>query len=807
MSPAARLLRFALLVCIALAVPLSAAASPTAGSVSGRITTADGTPIVRAVVTLQGRTSEDQRADARGRFSIDGLPPGMYALSAIAGGYAALAPRPIEVRAGATTSIALTLIRSASSLTTIGTVSTAGTPAISTSSVPTQIFNTQEYAARGFTRIGDVLQDALSATVIRQGSSSLAAPQSVALRGPDPTETLVDIDGHEVNNGNSGDFDLSLLDPATFESVQVVYGIAPSALIAPSTIGGAINVRTLEPTATAHGLLRASAGSFNSFGETLQATGTANRLGYALAVHRTTTANDVSHATLTDSSGAASVVGSSVDAGTALAKLRYGFGTSGEGYAEVTFRDQSSRRDVSAALSSIVPRGQAPTGPAGPVDQRRQRQIFTDPGSAAPFAFDSFAGSMLLDRSVGYGVDLHVPLGPRSGDGGARTTALFRHLTSLSAQSVRGPAAGISSAYSNDRDRLWDDTLEIDQRLANATLALKFRLRSERLDIDGPAGPRALGGLAQTQRSAALRFAYDPTPHVHYTAAAYYSSFSTFGQSFDPRLGIVWTPTAATAFRASAGTTFQAPQLTELYVPSTLPQPDANGHINIGNANLTADRASEYDVGFEHLLGGRAHRTHVAADVYRTNLRAPSQRYLPAATCRPGAPDRSCASFPINIGNAVYTGAEFHVDEPLDSRTVVRLAYGVNSTYPKNVPPQVQTGTIVAREQFLGVALHKMTLAVEHRVRRGISYNAALLCEGRYNELNQAPFATLRAGLNWVFENFDIGLQATNITGVYDGKFTRTGAGVPYGGSAGAIATDAYPLQGPAVTVSVTRRF
>ena len=59
-----------------------------------------------------------------------------------------------------------------------------------------------------------------------------------------------------MNNGNTGDFDLSLLDPAALQAVQVVYGIAPSSLIGPNTIGGGINILTLEPTIAPHSLLR-----------------------------------------------------------------------------------------------------------------------------------------------------------------------------------------------------------------------------------------------------------------------------------------------------------------------------------------------------------------------------------------------------------------------------------------------------------------------------------------------------------------------------------------------------------------------
>jgi len=50
-------------------------------------------------------------------------------------------------------------------------------------------------------------------------------------------------------------------------------------------------------------------------------------------------------------------------------------------------------------------------------------------------------------------------------------------------------------------------------------------------------------------------------------------------------------------------------------------------------------------------------------------------------------------------------------------------------------------------------------------------------------------------------------LNATNLTNVYDQRFTRRGAGVPYGGLSGPIATDSYALQGTALNFSLTRRF
>ena len=786
-----------------------ASAAEGTGRVFVRVATADDVPIARAkVVIVRNGDRRTIETGTDGTATLANLATGTYLVSASSPQYAPLTASPIEIGSAAHTDVVLVLARSATSLTTIGSVTATGSSNVSISNAPIQTLQTQAYAERGFTRVSDVLADALSATVIRQGSGSPAAPQSVALRGPDPTETLVDIDGHELNSGISGDFDLSLLDPADFANVQLVYGISPAALLGPSTIGGAINVRTLEPTAKPHGLVRTSFGTYESFGETIQATGRAERLGYAFSLHQANAANQVTRMAVTGSAGEIEHVGSDVDGQTSLAKVRYSFGRALASYAEVTFRDQSVDRDLSAALTSIAPDG----------------------------TFATSIGSRLLGHNAGYGLDLQVPLGSHGSDGIARTTALFRHLTAYAAQSVQGPASGMSTSYFDDRDRLADDTLEIDHSFDRGSIALKYRLRSEALDTFDPtrsnsitdqthrfrplaaartsdaAGPTdvpvstTVSGLAQTQRSLALRLQYDPSEFFHYTVAAYDSHFSTFGHSFDPRVGVVYTPDSRTALRASAGTTFQAPQLTELYVPAHLPQPNANGHISIGNAHLREDHATEYDLGFEKIVGPTKHTVRLGADFYRTNLRTPSQRLLAASTCDAGAPSLACASYPINIGNAVYTGAEIRVETRIAGLSL-KLGYGINSTYAVNAPPEVQNGTIVAHEQFPGVPLHKVTFEVEHRPDAGLAYDAAVLYEGRYNELNRPQFATLRASLGYKLAGLEFNVAGTNLTNTYATRFTQAGAGIAYGGVAGPVATDAFALQGRAITFSLARRF
>src|SRR4029077_2314222 len=91
---------------------------------------------------------------------------------------------------------------------------------------------------------------------------------------------------------------------------------------------GAVNVRTLDPTLESHGLLRFTLGSFSTFGETAQATGTNGTVGYAVSLHRQTTGGETDQQITTDTGETASV-GSAVAGDTALAKIRMGIGDGG----------------------------------------------------------------------------------------------------------------------------------------------------------------------------------------------------------------------------------------------------------------------------------------------------------------------------------------------------------------------------------------------------------------------------------------------------------------------------------------------
>lgn len=797
--------------------------------VEGHVVSSDGAPIAGAHVVLVGNTGRiSAESDRHGTFHFEKIPSGTYNVIASAPGYATLTERAIAIEADAG-KISLVLFRATNaSLVTIGEVRTSAGGSVSTSSGPSLALSAQSSAAAAQTSVADMLWSQLALTPVLPLGGGSNATVSYAVRGPDPTETLVDVDGHQVNNGNTGDFDLSLVDPAALQTVQVVYGISPSSLLGPNTIGGALNILTLQPTQEPHAMLRLFGGSYGSYGGTVQTTGTQARLGYALSLHGATASGSVNQ--IVDGQS----VGSGFLGNSAIAKLRYGLGgTNGYGYVQIDVRNENETKDLSALLTSYTPPGNHSGGgndalsTASPLDR-----------AASPFTVYSNTG--LGAHQSDYGLDLQLPLGRQLVDGTPSTMLSFSHLTGLASQSVWG--AGVGAAVGScqldgcqylydQRDLRGDDWLELDHRFSSGLLSLKYDFGTEALTTQyvqqqvqahavfaggpvpdeaqsSPATPAYTVPLAQTQRSLVLRYDGSPTAHVHYSLAAYLSNFSTFGSSFDPRAGFVWTPSGSTALRASVGTTFQAPQLSELISLPPADRVPVGGIVYTGNPNLQPDHATEYDLGVEQIVGRAGRQLHVSADAYQNDLRATAEQLVVKPL--PGCPSKAypvCpVSYPVNAGDGIYRGIDLRADQQLGAFHL-RAGWDVDSSFLTTIPNSVQDGTLVAYQQSLGQPLHKAYLGIEHDVARGFSYGANLDYEGTYNELNRSPYATLDARVSYRQDGYQLGLYGTNLTNVYANPFTINGGGVPYGAQLGnpMIPTNAYVLQGTKIVLVVTR--
>ena len=114
-------------------VQVTALAQMGTGAVVGTVTTADGTPVSGAVVTLSGNGIERKTTtDAHGEFGLAGVYGGTYNVRADAKGFDPVFGRTLDVPTGGAARLALALARSATSLAVIGQVSANGKQTVST---------------------------------------------------------------------------------------------------------------------------------------------------------------------------------------------------------------------------------------------------------------------------------------------------------------------------------------------------------------------------------------------------------------------------------------------------------------------------------------------------------------------------------------------------------------------------------------------------------------------------------------------------------------------------------------------------
>ncbi len=96
--------------------------------------------------------------------------------------------------------------------------------------------------------------------------------------------------------------------------------------------------------------------------------------------------------------------------------------------------------------------------------------------------------------------------------------------------------------------------------------------------------------------------------------AARYEDYSDFGDTVNPKLGFLWSPTESLAFRGTFGTSYRAPALVDLdtsnvntrwiYVPDLFGLPTSVLYGSGRNSNLQPEEAATWTAGFQWNAGG-----------------------------------------------------------------------------------------------------------------------------------------------------------------------------------------------------------
>jgi outer membrane receptor protein involved in Fe transport len=767
-----------------------------------------GKPVTGAVIELSSKSESVEitiPCNNAGRCVSDAIPADMYFVVVRTASISAALGQPIALVAGTSYHAVIQVDASgAVAIQSLGIIRITPTGTLSTAAAPSAQLDTQMLSELGEQDVASAIAQVPGVTMNRPAGGAVGLPVSIMIRGDDPKETVVELDGSPINNGNTGDFDLSLLDPAAFQNVQIVYGLAPASLVGANVEGGTLNFHTLEPTAVPQGFIRYTTASFDTSAETFATTGSADKLGYAFEARSLYQLGQVNDFPVIDSStGHPATLGSAITGTNALAKLTYALPRDGTIQASVlTF---GSNEDLSAALSS----------PVNPND--------AGPGSL----FYSYEGSERSNVTTFYDLSARVPIGPPSA-GMTPPAFITAGFTMVNArQTVTGPAYNYNSYFLDTADILNNGLLEYDRLLPNADLTFIELWQGERLTVpwQDAAGessifthPLADDGTApfpipssptsptqtQTNHTFLARYLWNGGTNLEYTAVGYLSTFSTFGTSFNPRGAVVWRPTHQTVVRASIGTGFQAPALSDKIVPVPTPLPDPSGLITVGNPDLTADHTLQEELDFEHSFSQSPSALNGQLDLYHVNQHGDDIPYIPAGASLA----TPMLSYPINTSNTVWQGLVLQLQAPFRNGVSAQSSYTINEGYPLALPPALvgSSGNLVPGQQFQNVPLHRGTFSVQQQWRR-LGWMAGLAYEGVNNDLNQPPFATVNANVSYRFDHTTVVLAGNNLTNVYSGNFQLTNAGVPYPGLTGPILSNAYQLRACNVTASLTQHW
>jgi outer membrane receptor protein involved in Fe transport len=285
----------ALILCaIAIAVfPVSAMAqvSQTTGTITGRVADGAGKPLGGVRIGITGPKSIETTTKPDGTYGVT-VPPGIYSVTISAAGFQSTQQGSVAVFSGENVALATTLVPA--SLTTIAHVSTGGgSTSVSNSAASLTQLTTATIRSQGQDQVVNLLDQLPGVEVLRVGggSNEPGANASISIRGAQPYESQVLIDGHPVDtigNGAYG-FNTTFINSILLSGVEVSKGPGNLPNTVTDAVGGTVNFQTAPITATPSGELMTQFDSFGGWTYGVRFSDTIGKFGFLVGVAREVT--------------------------------------------------------------------------------------------------------------------------------------------------------------------------------------------------------------------------------------------------------------------------------------------------------------------------------------------------------------------------------------------------------------------------------------------------------------------------------------------------------------------------------------
>jgi outer membrane receptor protein involved in Fe transport len=278
-----------LMLCVSISAPALAQTSST-GTLMGKVLDDAGKPLSSARIGISGPTSTQTTTHPDGTYNV-ALPPGLYSVTISAPGFRATQQDGITVLSGESVTLATTLLPA--SLTTIASVSVGGATSVADSPAALTQLTAATMRSQGQDQITNVLDQIPGVEVQRAGggSNEPGANTSISVRGAQPYESQVLIDGHPVDTIGNGAFGFN----PTFTNAILLSGIEvskgpgnmPNTVV--DAVGGTVNLKTAPITPLLSTDFMTQYDSFGGWTYGVRVSDTIGKFGFLAAVARETT--------------------------------------------------------------------------------------------------------------------------------------------------------------------------------------------------------------------------------------------------------------------------------------------------------------------------------------------------------------------------------------------------------------------------------------------------------------------------------------------------------------------------------------
>lgn len=641
-----------------------AAAQTWTGSISGTVVSDQG-PIRDATIRVTGPALRSVSSGANGAFAVPGLPDGTYYLTIAHPGFAAVTDTKVVISGGLPQTLSVTLVaQTLSSLRTIGSTATTGgrsSTALNTTAAAQVTVTSQQFLDRGETQVVDILEEQPGVEITRVDSGALGSNADIALRGANPYETQVLIDGHPVNGGRFGEYLVQFLNPIILGSVEVDKGPGAFGNLIEDAVGGRVNFRTPSITSTATGSFLVGYDTFNGSMYGARFSDTIGKFGFLVAYAFDGTpgyfANqpiyvvDPQNQFVQGKPPPLAVIDQAVQSSetyqnrSQLFKLAYTFSTTTS--LQAGFYGSQSYVDYSGTLGTVEPYtivAQCPvpgaaTGTLGAIPCEGGG-LYTNPkngnliGSTilaadSPDGDNVFQGNTDTDSEPIFTADVRTAFGGGTFLGRFYAGSITRVITDPGEvnqiTACTNPSCSTFTTDGKDftedeSDELHGYDFEYDLPVGLSTLTASYDTHNDRTGFFETGEPADLIGLLLKSQTFTLRGIFPLTPRLQLGVANYFSDTTFVGKHYDPAAYLVWEPNRRQSIRVSGGTAFVTPPSSFVTKVAGASGSDtgaaliAPGELGVTD-NLKPEFSTSYDLGTDYRTGLDSK---VTLDLYNT---------------------------------------------------------------------------------------------------------------------------------------------------------------------------------------------